>query len=248
MIPYPDGPGGAPVFPYNPVIDGDFLVNAPIAAFQEGSFARVPTIWGDVTDEGTIFTPRDISNEIETTTFLEDNWPTMNASSFDEYATLYNLSSSSTPPNPFWYKASEAYGETRYICPGMQLPNLMRQNGFDQVWNYRFNVLDPQGVANGNYVSHGADVPALFGAVAGGPPSYSTTNKNIIPVMQGYWTSFIQTQDPNQLRASGTPEWQLWDGKSRLLLETNTTTMETVPSAQLQRCDFLAEISVGLDQ
>ena len=95
-----------------------------------------------------------------------------------------------------------------------------------------YNVKDPYVIASGLGVPHTAELPAVWGldSVNGNfPPSYNTSlNSNIIPIVQGYWTSFIRTLDPNTYRAEGTPEWVTYDGKQRILLETNTTRVEAV--------------------
>ena len=86
--------------------------------------------------------------------------------------------------------------------------------------------------------------------MVGAPPSYLTTNKNIVPVMQGYWTSFIRSYDPNTYRAKGTPEWTKWvqGQENRIRLEANTSGMETVDTAQSNRCKYLASIAVSIKQ
>lgn len=114
-----------------------------------------------------------------------------------------------------------------------------------------YNVEDPDQVAAGLGVPHTVEVPAIWGlnsTTSDPPASYFTTNRAIVPVMQGYWTSFIRTFDPNTHRADGTPEWQSFDGKQRILFETNATRMETIPSDQQERCDYLTSIAVTLRQ
>ena len=67
--------------------------------------------------------------------------------------------------------------------------------------------------------------------------------------MQGYWTSFARSLDPNTFRAEGTPEWEPFDeAKSRILFVTNATRMETVPEDQDERCAFLHSLGIELEQ
>lgn len=106
-----------------------------------------------------------------------------------------------------------------------------------------YNVTDPKEVADGEGVPHTIELAAIWGLANGGPASYNTSlNAPIIPVIQGYWTSFIRTLDPNALRAEGTPEWLPWGADSsagqRLLFMTNATQVENVPVDQQARCDF----------
>ena len=115
-----------------------------------------------------------------------------------------------------------------------------------------YNVEGKRQVARGLGVPHTVEAFAIWGLdsrSATPPASYSTTNAAIIPVVQGYWTSFIRTFNPNTFRADGSPEWEPFgDDQDRLLFETNATRMETVPSDQKERCDFFISIGIELEQ
>lgn len=128
---------------------------------------------------------------------------------------------------------------------------VFRTNDFDiDHWN----VLDPTLVEEGYGVPHTSEVNAIFGPEnvnGGAPASYTTTNAAIVPVIQGYWTSFIRTFDPNTYSAPGAPVWQAWtqnDTFTRLLMQTNQTHMESVPNAQRDRCAYLSSIGLSLKQ
>ena len=113
---------------------------------------------------------------------------------------------------------------------------------------HSYNVIDPQQEEEGFGVSHVIELHAIWGpanAGPGTPASYFTTNAAIIPVMQGYWTSFIRTFNPNTHRAAGSPTWEPFGStKSRILFETNHTRMETVPQDQAERCSFVSGIAI----
>lgn len=116
-------------------------------------------------------------------------------------------------------------------------------------------MIDPILGAEGYGVTHTIEVNAIWGPAnvnGGGPVSYNTTNAPIVPVVQGYWTSFIRSFNPNTYRAPGTPVWEAWTNGSgayqRLMFQTNDTQMETVPKAQQDRCAYLSSIGVDLAQ
>lgn len=112
-------------------------------------------------------------------------------------------------------------------------------------------MTDPTELEEGLGVPHTIEINAIWGlnSTTGTPPaSYFTTNANIIPVIQGYWTSFIRTLDPNTLRADGTPMWKKYDNVHRILFETNNTRVEGIPRTQRQRCNFLAGIAPSQQQ
>lgn len=117
---------------------------------------------------------------------------------------------------------------------------------------YSYNVSDPEELAEGLGVPHTIELNAIWGpdnTNGGAPASYFTTNAPIIPVMQGYWTSFIRALDPNVHRFSGTPVWETFDTEEhRILFVTNATRMEVVPDDQKERCDYLTSIGLELRQ
>jgi len=86
----------------------------------------------------------------------------------------------------------------------------------------------------------------------GAPASYypGQLNANIVPVMQGYWTSFIRAYDPNVYRAVGSPEWTRWTaaGQQRIVLQTNATLVAPVDAVKRDNCAYLNSIGVALHQ
>ena len=247
--PYPNGAGGSPVFPFNPVIDNDFVTALPVQSFSSGNFIKVPTIFGDDNDEGTVFTPHHIGTTSQSRIFIKNNFPNITSSQLDKYSDMYGFEND-TDASDYWKKASTAYGETRYNCPGIHLSQLVTQNGNDKVWNWRYDVVDPGQTASGDDVAHGSEMGAIWG-----PPyfedavkSLSTTNQNVVPIIQGYWTSFVQTLDPNEKRANRAPVWEQWTGRNRLKLVADGTAMENVSDPQWGRCGYMAQISIDLRQ
>ena len=248
--PFPGAPGD-PIFPYNPTLDpDDFVTDYPIRSFTAGKYIKVPTISGDDTDEGTIFTPSNIRTVSGTENFLRSQFPLLTAKHLAVYNELYSFNDTEAPL--YWQKASTSYGETRYICPGIQLSNALSMHNNPQVWNYRYNVLAPEQTKFNLGVPHTAEIPAIWGWDANAPPSYGPgqLNGNIQRVMQGYWTSFIRTFDPSIYRAPGTPVWEEWvaSKNNRIRLETNTTAMEIVGDEQKTRCEYLASIALAIAQ
>ena len=153
----------------------------------------------------------------------------------------------------FWPTVSNAYGEMRYICPGIFISSSYYQYSQQLGWNYHYDVHDPMSDMQGLGVTHTVEVNAIWGPqyVTGTPPeSYNTTNAAIVPVMQGYWTSFIRSFNPNTYRAPGSPRWLPWNNKrqNRILIQTNATRMETVPAGQQERCGFFNSIGSFIQQ
>lgn len=116
-------------------------------------------------------------------------------------------------------------------------------------------MLDPDQEAEGLGTPHTVETNAIWGPEnvnGAAPASYlpGGINAGVVPIIQGYWTSFIRSYNPNTYRLPGTAEWQEWtaDTKQRLLFVTNGTSMESVPQDQRQRCAYLSSIGVALEQ
>ncbi|KAI4150994.1 MAG: hypothetical protein LQ340_003768 [Diploschistes diacapsis] len=249
FIPYP-GNQGPPVYGYNPVIDGELIVDLPVNMLANGDFIKVPTVFGDDSNEGTIFTPRYFKTQDQSTTFMKDNFPSLTDNQLNEYTTMYTFNDTAQPD--YWLKASWAYGETRYVCPGIHMSSLITNHSNANVWNWRYNIATPAQQASLNLVSHGSELPAIWGPQYQGPSGpakmLETNATNTVAAMQGYWVSFIKTMDPNKLKPDLAPTWDAWNGSNRILFDFNGTSMETIDAGQMQRCGYISQLMAQLQQ
>ncbi|KAJ5782218.1 CAZyme family CE10 [Penicillium paradoxum] len=252
--PYP-GAKGKPLFLYGPTIDEDLVPDYTYRLFNEGKFIKVPVIFGDDTNEGTTFVPKKVSSVAEADTFIKKQFPYMTQSQMTRINSMYltaNQTETFPGAGPYWRPASKAYGEIRYICPGIKMSSIYADAGVPS-WNYHYAVQDPAKEASGMGTDHTVEVHAIWGPENTGqraPASYTTTNAAIVPLMQAYWTSFIVFLDPNTKRLSSSPKWQTWgdDAYRRIFIRTGKTKMETVPQKQRSRCQYLTSIGVALRQ
>lgn len=255
-IPFP-GASIPPLYMYSPTIDNDLVSDYTYSLFSKGKFRKVPVIFGDDTNEGTIFAPFNTSSVDDADEFLQANFPTVKNKQLVEINSMY-MAQPDDPVYPgageYWQGLSNAYGEMRYICPGMYLSSAYNDDDdtAKSNWNYHYAVTDWGAEHSGYGTQHTIEVNAIWGpeyVSAPAPASYSTNNSAIVPVMQGYWTSFIRSFNPNTHRARGSPEWNTWgDEQNRIYIRTGETKMETVPDAQSKRCKYLQSIAVALDQ
>lgn len=241
-----------PLYMYGPVIDGSLIQDYTYRAFNTGAFIKVPSISGDDTNGGTVFTPKSTNSSEASSRFLKDQFPALTTAQLAKIAQLYPVEGTPQFPDSgrYWRQVSNAYGEMRYLCPGLFIASAQANRGV-KAYNYRYNVEDPTQVAQGLGVPHTVEVNAIFAPnVSGAPASYATTNAPEIPVIQGYWQSFIRSFDPNLYRAKGSPVWELWQESQmdRLLFQTNNNTMETVDPGQWARCQYLWSIGVAIKQ
>ncbi|KZO96007.1 triacylglycerol lipase [Calocera viscosa TUFC12733] len=237
---------------YGPVIDGGLVQDYLFNEFTWGSFIKVPVIFGDDTNEGTHFVPLTTANYSQMDSFIQAQFPGLTQAELNHINQLYPIDNQFPNTGLYFGAAADVFGEITLICPGEAIMDAYASYsaaGPGQ-WNYRYNVLDPSQAAAGLGVSHTVEIGALWGPewVPGPPlPSYLTTNKGITPVLQGYWTSFVRSFNPNTFRAHGSPEWEQWgwDKRQRILFVTNATTMEVVPQNQTERCAYIDSIQAS---
>ncbi|KAJ1324078.1 acetylcholinesterase [Microdochium nivale] len=274
-IPYPEIAGRsdakAPLYMWSPLIDGDLIKDLTYTRFREGHYVRVPTIFGDDTNEGTGFAPQTAATRGDSQAFFRANFPAVTDEQLTVLDGYYPNLNQTTCPNTgcWWRQAADMYGEARYNCPGLFLVDTLtsastpspakKQN--PPVFMYQYDVVDPATAAAGLGVPHTVETYAIWGPenlLGSAPKSYlpGGINEGAIPVMQGYWTSFMRSLDPSVHRAAGSAEWTAWRGKydegKRVLVSTGgKTEMQRVEEhmpGQVARCEYLATIAVPLEQ
>lgn len=254
--PFP-GAQEPPLYMYGPTLDNDLVPDYTYRLFTKGKFLKVPTIMGDDVNGGTIFVPKTTNNISDSDTFLKDQFPALTLSQLAQINKLYPVAGTPVFPDSgrYWRQCSNAYGDIRYKCPGEYISSMYQTHGVTDAWNYLWNVTDPTQGEEGYGVPHTIEVNAIWGPenVNGGAPlSYYSngTNANIVPVVQGYWTSFIRSYNPNTYRLPGSPIWGNWieSQKDRLVFRTNATAMEPVSQAERMHCDYFNSIGVSITQ
>lgn len=141
-VAFPGGAGSPPLYMYSPTIDGDFVTDYTYSAFAQGKFVRVPAIYGDDTNEGTIFAPRNTDSQTAAHTFLKNQFPDLTDEQLSKLDSLYPVADYPSPDGAgkWWQQLSAVYGDMRYICPGLFLSNTYGKNMVPN-WNYLWDVL-----------------------------------------------------------------------------------------------------------
>ncbi|KAH8845603.1 hypothetical protein MCOR27_004543 [Pyricularia oryzae] len=254
---YP-GASEAPLYMWNPVVDGDMLTELTYTAFEEGRFLRVPVIFGTSTNDGRSFAPRGTSTLGQSNTFLKDQFPYMTIEQMGKINDMYPNENNTCPDTGCYFgQAAAAYGDVRYMCPGMWISSIYEKFGQgSKSWNYRYDVEDPKQVASGEGVPHTSENQAIFGPeyTNGGAPASlypGQINAHAVDVTQGYWTSFIRTLDPNTHKVADAVNWDTWTdaGHKRLLIATGgKSSMEVVDDKTRERCEYITSIGVAIKQ
>ncbi|KAG5292006.1 vacuolar triacylglycerol lipase [Histoplasma ohiense] len=257
--PLPGG-NGPPLFMYSPTIDNDMIRDYTYKLISNGMFKKVPMIFGSDTNEGTVFVPRMTNSFKESDTFLKSQFPAMKEKHFEKIHDLYPKTNDVFPGaksyGAYWRQGSNAYGEMRYNCPAIILTLAGSTYGDpNKTWNFHYDVKDPPAMRSGIGVGHTAHVPAIWGPEYGyGPASYKDKGVNapIVPVVQGYWTSFIRSFDPNKYRAKGSPVWETvttaktGNALHQLYVKTGESKTRLMDEDQLERCRYLFRVGAEL--
>lgn len=146
---------------YGPVIDNDLITDLTHRLFDDGHIIKVPTIFGDDINEGTMFVPPSTNTLAASDTFLKDQFPYLSSSQLDTINSLYPVNG--TPQfkghGRYFRQASNAYGDIRYTCPGLFCSTAVARHGMANVWTYLYNVTPP--VDHGLGVQHTIEVNAI---------------------------------------------------------------------------------------
>ncbi|KAK0118422.1 hypothetical protein ONS95_012709 [Cadophora gregata] len=244
-LPYPNGPGGLPNYMWSNTIDGVFTTDYTYNLFAQGKFVKVPSIFGSTTNEGTVFTPANLSSVQDVNNFLQDNFPKLTSSQLAKIDVLYPKAEQYPGKGTYWKTGANAYGDMRYICPGIYISSAILGRGMQSSWNYHWDVLSPANAASGLGVTHAVTTPSIWG-------TSTAPDSALTPTIQAYWTSFIRSKDPNTYKLSASPRWETFGtGDVKRVLFPNDpkkVRMESVPGDQRTRCGYLSGIGGEIGQ
>lgn len=140
------------LWPYTPTIDGDLIPDFPYRLLEQGKFVKVPCVFGyamsfiltkyshvltfvsDDTNEGTIFAANAKSLE-EVGSFMKDNFPQLSDEHTAAISAIYSSEDPFSQHAAYFSSAAAAYGESTFVCPGLELSTLVSQH--TKSWNYR---------------------------------------------------------------------------------------------------------------
>jgi acetylcholinesterase len=134
-------------WPFQPVVDGDYVKQAPSKSWEQGRFERVPVLTGYNTDEGTGFVPRGMNTTQEFRAFWRTLFPLATEAQLDHIEEIYpdpiafpDGGYKETPFGVQFSRVAAAYGDYAYI-------STVRQNALEiarfggQVWKYHFDKI-----------------------------------------------------------------------------------------------------------
>jgi carboxylesterase type B len=246
---YPNATG-SPAFYFSPAVDGDLIQDYPYLLFKQGKFIHVPIIFGDDTDEGTLFVTNADRPEA-VVNFMVNQFPRLTQADTDAISAQYPVMTPLPLHAAYYPSLAAAYGESTFTCPAIHILQTYSQY-FDhnKTWSYRVNVQEAENIDCGHGVPHTFELPAIFGPGYGGSggTSFETYNAPMVPIIMNYWISFVRNLNPNPYRYDKAPYWEAYShNQRRVVLETDATVMEDVPRDQLARCEFWKSLAITME-
>ncbi|KAI2631960.1 alpha/beta-hydrolase [Hypoxylon sp. NC1633] len=222
---------------FQPVIDGPggIIPDLPIKSWEKGNVLRIPILTGFNTDEGAIFIPSQASDSSAMQNLMTGIVPALNKTDLNTLNTLYPDPSSdlgeklyiTKPPTGFgtqFWRLDDAYGHYAYICPVLQAAHLAStaQDG-GPVYAYHYAA---RSNAHGG-ADHGDEAPVVahdMDAIGKFPGVVTMADE-----MNGFWTRFAVTGDPNPGPGSNATTIAAWPkfvspfNKDAVIADTNAT-------------------------
>jgi carboxylesterase type B len=201
---------------FRPVIDGTLIPRPPIETWRSGRYYKVPIMTGYVTNEGSLYVNRQLSESRQFTDFMRVLLPGLPKEDIDRLHDLYPDPSLGHPEYQdervgenigAQYKRTEAaYGQFALIAPVRQTAHLASSTpGSPPVYLFHFDVFATLygGAAHGDVVRY-----ETFDHKT---TSLSPAQKEVAAMVHAYMTSFIcHNGDPNKTRGawSHRPTWK----------------------------------------
>ena len=179
------------------------------AAIMNDHYAKVPTIVGFTSNEGTDQVRKTIDTEDEFKTYLADHYPLLTDEDLSLLATTYPNDRHWPDSGRYWDAVSKAQGDIRYICPTYLASNAMAQHNPSDVptWQYQWDVMWGVDIENGFGTKHAGSVGQVM-----------VRRQNAI---SDYFISFAKHLDPNVDRRNDEPEWERLDKDGKRMFFTN---------------------------
>ena len=110
---------------FGPVVDGDFIPDAPSRLVQSGRFVETPLIIGWNHDDGSLFTPTSIATQQDVSKLLVKYFPALTKQTLNHILSLYPVSDFSAIPSANvtaqWSRASRIFRDMQFTCPSLFL-------------------------------------------------------------------------------------------------------------------------------
>ena len=166
---------------FDPVVDGQSLLEPAARTFGSGEFASVDMLIGSNANEWLMYLEEGATVEA----WLEENLPAV-----QHRAALSLLQDVETEMG----RLDRLQSAQGYVCPSMRLAELIRQRG-GRSWLYLFSKVRDGKLAGSMGAYHGAELPYVFDTHDSWLPT-STDDRLLTLRMMDAWVNFAGTGDP----------------------------------------------------
>jgi len=169
------------------------------AAIMRGAYAKIPTIIGFTSNEGTDQVKKDTDSEGDFKSYLKDHYPLLTDEDLSILVAAYPNDRHWPDSGRYWDAISKAQGDIRYICPTYLASNAFVHHNPVSVptWQYQWDVMWGVDINNGFGTKHAGSVGQVM-----------VRRQNAI---SDYFISFVKYLDPNIEREKGAPVWPRLD-------------------------------------
>jgi len=190
---------------FAPTLDNIIIKNQKDTLLEK---AKIPLIVGSNKDEATFFTAM-------TPPMTVNYYKSYIRRSFGEKAarvlTDFPADSNEEAKKQFIYLLTY----NLFTAPVFEIANALSELR-GNVYVYRFNRLSPRNRESGIGVSHGEEIPYLFGRATA--QDYRDADKKLSESMMDYWIQFCRTGDPNSKEL---PQWPKYSSTVNEYLKLN---------------------------
>jgi para-nitrobenzyl esterase len=188
-----------------PIVDGVGLVGEPAVLAWQGKQHDVPLIMGGSSFEGTVQPASGITLD-EFRRFHEHDWDTARRL----YAEEFGVSEE--------FGLKKMFGDNRYVLAARTMVRSMN-NRDSSAWAYYVNFVPASRAQEWPGTPHGVDGYYLWSGEASGDPQMASLSRRL----QGYWTNFARSGDPNGASLLGWPaylasrdQWLVFDNEDQV--------------------------------
>jgi carboxylesterase type B len=178
---------------------GGMWTEPATGAIIAGRYAKVPTIFGYTTNEGSDQVKKTTDTLGEFKSYLKDHYPLLTDEDLDLLATIYPNDRHWPDSGRYWDAVAKAQGDIRYICPTYLASNAMAGHNPSNVptWQYQWDVIGGPDGENGFGTKHAGSVGMVMS-----PPQNAISD---------YFISFIKHLDPNVDKNTNMKDMINWD-------------------------------------
>lgn len=195
------GRNSPPRWMWAPTIEpkGGMWTEPGLSAIIQGRYAKVPTIIGFTTNEGSDQVKKNTETLGDFKSYLKDHYPLLTDDDLNLLAKNYPNDRHWPDSGKYWDAVAKAQGDIRYICPAYLSSNAISKHNPDSVkaWQYQWDVTWGPDNDNGFGTKHAATV----GRVLSRPMNE----------VSEYFISFIKHLDPNPDKNPKNPVWNAVD-------------------------------------